>query len=106
MEIEEGLIRCFVLDDAEGYEPWPEIELNIRVCEGFRIGCVDLAGKDTVFENLQICYYTPKVYEKTYTNPIYESLVDPGVVYEDGTFYMYGAGGMGYGVHTSTGCIT
>jgi len=101
LEIEDQVIRCFVLDDAAGVEPWPEIELNISSCEGFRVGCVDLAEKDTVFQDLQIRYYTPKVYEKTYTNPVYDHLADPEVIYEDGTFYLYGTGGMGYGVHTS-----
>lgn len=101
LEIEGQVIRCFLLDDAEGIEPWPEIELNIASCQGFRFGCLDLAGKDTVFQDLQIRYYTPKVYDKTYTNPVYDHLADPEVIYEDGTFYLYGTGGMGYGVHTS-----
>lgn len=105
VEIEGKVIRCFVLDDAEGVTPWPEIELNVRSCEGYSVGCVDLAKKETTFENLKITYYTPTVYEKTYTNPIYDSLADPEVVYKDGTFYMYGTGGMGYGVHTSADLV-
>ena len=105
LELEDDVIRCYVLDDAEGYTPWPEVELRIPSCEGYRIGCVDLAEESTFFEDLQIRYYTPKAYEKTYQNPVYTNLADPEVVYENGTFYMYGTGDTGYSVYTSTDLV-
>ena len=106
VDIEGTVIRCYVLDDAPGVEPWPEIELNIELPAAYKVECLDLAGKDAKFENLQLTHYTPKTYENTYINPVYDSLADPDVVYEDGTFYLYGTGStMGYGVHTSTDLV-
>lgn len=102
VEIEDTVIRCFVLDDADGITPWPEIELSIRSCQGYKLGCLDLEGKQTVFTDWQVRYYTPAVHEKTYTNPIYNGPADPEVIYEDGLFYLYGTMGLGYRVHTST----
>lgn len=105
VEIEGKIIRCFLLDDAEGVTPWPEIEMKVASCDGYTVTCVDLAGETTVFKNLKLSRYTPVVYDKTYTNPVYNVGADPDVTYENGTFYLFGTYGLGYSVHTSTDLV-
>ncbi len=101
-EVDGYTLKAYLLDDAEGVEPWPEFVLEINECEDYSIGFVELSGNGAVYRDLSISYPEKEDAVKTYyTNAIYDNYADPDVLYYDGTYYLYGTGGSGYTVHTS-----
>ncbi len=107
LETEGTVIRGYLLDDAEGVEPWPEFEIPAKKCEGFAAGYVQFAGEACAYRDLKVVSSAASsVPSKTYTNTVYENYPDPDVIYHEGTFYLYGTGGEGgYRVHSSKDLI-
>jgi len=101
MEIEGNACRCYILDDGEGCEPWPEFEIGITGHKGMRIGAIESTGRGIDLLESNVTYSDRAVYDKTYMNPIYSDYADPDVLYHDGKYYLYATGGSGYAVHTS-----
>lgn len=102
LEIDGTILRAYLLDDAEGFTPWPEFELAVPKCTDSSIGYVELSGHGCVYGDFAVSY--PESGQPsgiTYTNAIYDEYADPDVLLYDGTYYLYATGGSGYMYHTS-----
>lgn len=102
LEVEGNVGRAFFLDDAEGYEPWPEIELKLDDCSGASVGYLELSGYGAKYRNFSVNAFDAKKPAQTYTNAVYADYADPDVLLYDGKYYLYATGGTGgYDVHVS-----
>lgn len=103
----DGRIAAYLLDDAEGYEPWPEIELAAEIPEGCTAGYAEITGYAADFKDVSVYESEREKTDNEYKNPVYNGYADPDVLYYDGTYYLYGTGGWGdwYRVHTSKDLI-
>ncbi len=106
LEVEGKVCRAFFLDDAEGYEPWPEVELFIDNCNGASVGYLEISGYGTQYKDFSVKSYEAEEPANTYTNAVYENYADPEVLLYEGKYYLYGTGGSGgYDVHVSSDLI-
>lgn len=106
LEIEGKVGRVFFLDDAEGYEPWPEVELWIDNCNGASVGYIETSGYGALYKDFAVKSYEADEPAKTYTNAVYENYADPEVLLHEGKYYLYGTGGSGgYDVHVSSDLV-
>ena len=98
--------RCYFCDDAEGVEPWPEFEYVVEDTDASGVGYFD-NGRGASFDSLTLSAVEPAVSPAaTYQNPVFgASGADPGVLYHNGTYYLYStnyvSGAKGYPVYTS-----
>lgn len=106
VELDGTVLRGYYLDDMDGVEPWPEFELEIEDVTGCSYGYADLSGGGAYRSGVVRLDYEAPVYEKTYTNILFDDFADPDVLYYDGVYYMYGTMGPGYKVFSSTDLIT
>ncbi|MBO5270155.1 MAG: glycoside hydrolase family 43 protein [Clostridia bacterium] len=107
MEIDGGVLRAYLLDDAEGVAPWPEFEIPIEDRTGDRVGYLSAGETPCVYSGLSVSFGDGTVLsDETYENPIYPGYADPDVLYHDGVYYLYATGGSGgYRVHTSSDLV-
>ncbi|MBE6607492.1 MAG: hypothetical protein E7633_02900 [Ruminococcaceae bacterium] len=106
LEVEGKIARAFFLDDAEGFEPWPEIELLLDNCSGASVGYIELSGYGTQYKDFSVKSFDAEKPANTYTNAVYENYADPEVLFYDGKYYLYGTGGSGgYDVHVSSDLV-
>lgn len=106
LEVEGKVGRAFFLDDSEGYEPWPEIELNLDDCSGASIGYLEISGYGTMYKNFSVNAFDAEKPAQTYTNAVYAGYADPDILCYDGKYYLYATGGTGgYDVHVSTDLV-
>lgn len=99
--VNQTSIAAYILDDAEGYEPWPEIEMKTSRTSGSYAGFVELSGYGALYEDFSVSEHEGSYSGSKYTNAIYANYADPDVLAYDGMYYLYGTGGQGYRVHTS-----
>jgi len=106
LDIYPKKIAAYILDDAEGYEPWPEIELSTDRTSGMSVGFVELSGYGALYTDFSVTEFETGASVQKYTNAVYADYADPDVLAYDGTYYLYGTGGSGgYRVHTSTDLV-
>ncbi len=102
LEIEGKVCRAYYLDDAEGYEPWPEFEMVLNRLDGFSVGVVETSGYGTEYKDFAVKDYEAEDVGQTYTNAVYANYADPEVLLYEGQYYLYATGGSGgYDVHIS-----
>lgn len=99
-------VRCYYCDDAEGVQPWPEFEYILPDTDACGMGYFD-NGRAVTFgiPHLAAPESSPAP-DFTYQNPVFgASGADPGVLYYEGTYYLYStnyiSGEKGYPVYTS-----
>lgn len=103
--VNQGSIAAYYLDDAEGVEPWPEIELMTNRNQNCSVGFIEISGTGATYSDLSVTPVDSTVKGAKYTNAIYAGYADPDVYFENGTYYLYATGGSGYRVHTSTDLV-
>ncbi|MBE6653041.1 MAG: hypothetical protein E7610_06470 [Ruminococcaceae bacterium] len=101
------VFRCYFCNDADGVEPWPEFEYALDDIDGIGIGYID-NGRGASFNSLRLSEVSNQTTTDapTYVNPVFDAWgADPGVLYHDGTYYLYStnyvSGQKGYPVYTS-----
>lgn len=103
VEVNDKLVKIYYLDDMPGVEPWPEFEYELQPTGTCVKSYFTANGGEKL--SLQVKPYTPKpVTKPTYTNPVLYDVhaADPGVLYHNGTYYLYcTCAPVGYYVHTS-----
>ena len=107
LEIDGAVLRAYFLDDAEGIEPWPEIEIPLEAdLTGYAIGGIVKSGLITS-DRMEITRGAETVpMGKTYTNAVWPGYADPDVIYHDGYYYLYATGSAeGYRVQRSTDLV-
>ncbi|MBQ8732800.1 MAG: glycoside hydrolase family 43 protein [Oscillospiraceae bacterium] len=99
-------LRLYFLDDMEGISPWPEIEIAVPPAETImHTSFVDCSKKASSCQALDVETFAAEESENTFRNPVDLFFADPEVLYHDGTYYLYGTGGAGYTVKTSTDLV-
>ena len=88
-------------------EPWPEFEYILEDTDACGVGYFD-NGRGVSFDSLTLSATEPAANPpaNTYQNPVFgASGADPGVLYHNGTYYLYStnyiSGAKGYPVYTS-----
>jgi len=110
VEIYGSLCRVYLLDDAEGVEPWPEFEFTLDDFETGSIGIMD-SGFGACYSNVKFETLEPLPADtaaKYYQNHVLDGYADPDVLYYDGKYYMYATSyyvEKGYEVYTSTDLV-
>lgn len=107
LEIDGSVLRAYFLDDAEGIEPWPEIEIPLEGSyAGYEIGGIVKSGLITS-DRMEITRGDVTVLSgTTYTNAVWAGYADPDVLYHDGYYYLYATGSAeGYRVQRSTDLV-
>lgn len=99
-------LRFFVMNDAEGYTPWPEFEVKLLDCNGYSFIFAEksgyaLSGADTFGKVTVTDYKSDTEGVSTYKNNVVPGYADPDIIYYDGYYYMYTTGN-GYPVFKST----
>ena len=107
VERDGNIYRCYFIDDMDGVEPWPEFEFMLNDIRGTGIGYFD-NGHGASFDSLTVtALENEKTDGRTYKNPVFGNVsgADPGVLYHDGTYYLYCTSyapiNVGYYVYTS-----
>ena len=98
--------RFFVMNDAEGYTPWPEFEVKLLGCDGYKFTFAEksgyaLSGVGTFGEITVADYKSDVEGVSTYKNNVVPGYADPDIIYYNGYYYMYTTG-KGYPVFKST----
>lgn len=102
LEMENGVIRGYLLDDAEDVIPWPEFETHAGDCNGYSIGFVELTGYGSNYDNFKITSYDEdRPSPSFYSNTVYEGFTDPIALFHEGTYYLYASGVSDCTVYTS-----
>lgn len=93
--------RLYYLDDAEGVEPWPEMEMELEDADGRGIGYLS-NGYGASFGEV-LLEPVEEVYEgSTYQNPVCPG-ADPYILYHEGKYYLYATNlTTAYDVYTSS----
>lgn len=110
VEREGNTVRCFYCDDADGIQPWPEFEYVLPETDACGMGYFD-NGRAVTFGNPDLAAPESRpAPDLTYQNPVFgASGADPGVLYHDGTYYLYStnyiSGAKGYPVYTSPNLV-
>jgi|GEM_PF-577575 len=99
--VNQTSIGAYILDDAEGYDPWPEIELKTSRTSGSSAGFVELSGYGALYTDLSITEAGAAAAGAKYTNSIYAGYADPDVILYEGNYYLYGTSSNGFKVHSS-----
>lgn len=102
-------LLCYVFTNPN--EPAPPYPVFDAVDAELPSGTVGLRTwfSDATFDNISVMAYTPPVLAASYTNPIKPLTGDPGVLYHNGTYYLYAtqtaSPSSGFKVFTSTDLV-
>ena len=99
-------LRVYYVTVPEGYEPWPEFELNLGNVEGMKFFYTETSGLGAIVENISLTDYVSDISEETitYQNLIVKGAPDPEVFEHEGVYYLIGTGNK-YPVYKSTDLI-
>ena len=100
VEKQGDIFRLYYLDDAEGVEPWPELEIQLENLGGIGVGYID-NGYGASFGEINLDTVETAYEGLTYQNPICPG-ADPFILYHDGLYYLYATNlTWAYDVYTS-----
>ena len=103
--IGQTTLGAYILDDAEGVEPWPEFELKTERTTGSTVGFIELSGYGAEYSDLILTPAESADPGNKYTNALYAGYADPDVIKHDGVYYLYGTSSKGFRVHTSVDLV-
>lgn len=90
LEYDGTYLRGYFLDDAEGYEPWPEFEITADNLIGAEYGVMNLRGGSSTVKSIERTDYVAKTVENPFSNPVIAAdSPDPDVLYYDSMYYLY-----------------
>jgi GH43 family beta-xylosidase len=106
LDFDGEYIRVFYVTVPEGYEPWPEFELNIGNVSDLKLSYCETSGHGAVIDNLKLADYVSDITEGTitYQNLVVKGAPDPEVFDHEGVYYLIGTGSK-YPVYKSTDLI-
>ena len=100
-EMDGNWCRFFLVNDAEGVEPWPEFELNVGRFSADTLLIRESVGYSAKISEISNTDYTAKSPEGvSYKNPVLPGYADPDILYYEGKYYLYGTS-VGYDVYES-----
>ncbi|MBO4356184.1 MAG: glycoside hydrolase family 43 protein [Clostridia bacterium] len=105
-EFIDNYCRFYLIDDLDGFEPWPEFELNIgSPVKEASIGYAENNGYGVkVGGFVSSAYELEEPTDGTYKNALIADGADPDVIEADGVYYLFTTGG-GYPCYTSTNLV-